>query len=73
MPMALTVAPLHSLDQDDQNELEHYSFGHVAPLALASLSYDADGIIKGTIPMCKIGTSPMLEDRMAPALYGIVM
>ena len=28
------MAPFHLLDQDDQNEMQHYIFDHMMPLAL---------------------------------------
>ena len=36
MPMALSIVQLHSLGQDNQNEL--LAFGHVMPLAPWSVS-----------------------------------
>ena len=45
----LLMAPLHSLGPDDQNEVQHYFFGHVTQLAPASPGHDADGIVNGTI------------------------
>ena len=38
---------VYSLSQDNWNEVQ---LGHVMPLALVSVSHDADGIINGTIP-----------------------
>ena len=47
--MASSMAPLYSLGEDDQNEIQHDFFGHLMPLALALTSCDADSIINGTI------------------------
>ena len=47
MPMISSMAPLHSLGQDDQNEVQYDSAGHVMPFTLAS--HDADGVINVTI------------------------
>ena len=41
------MAPLHSLGQDDQIEVQQDFIGNVMPLTMAS--YDADGVINGTI------------------------
>ena len=42
MPMAPSVAPLHAVGQDDQNEIQHvFFFGHLIPLA--SVSHDTNG------------------------------
>ena len=43
------MVPLHSIGQDDQNEVQH-DFGHVISLALASAVHDANDIINGIIP-----------------------
>ena len=45
VPMALKMK-FYSLGQDNWNEVQ---LGHDMPLALVSLSHDADGIINGTI------------------------
>ena len=47
MQMASLMVPLHSLGQDDQNEVKMTS-GDVMPLALALSSHDVEGIINGT-------------------------
>ena len=47
--MASSVAPLHFLVQDDQNEMQHDFFSHLTLLALASASCDATGIVNNTI------------------------
>ena len=39
-PAVSLMVPLHSLGQDDQNEMQHDFFGHLRPLAL----HDASGI-----------------------------
>ena len=39
MLMALAMAPLHSLGQDNQMEVKHDSFGYVIPLELALASH----------------------------------
>ena len=49
MTAALSMRPLHSLAQDNQNEVHHDIFGHVTSLALALASHDADSFINGTI------------------------
>ena len=45
----MSMAPLHFLGQDNQNELQHDLFVHVMPLALASASSYADGVINGIL------------------------
>ena len=45
IPMASSMVPLHSLPQDDQNEVQDDIFEHVMPLKLAFTSGDADGAI----------------------------
>ena len=47
--MASSILLLHLYSQDNQNDMKHDSFGHVMHLVLASASYDADGIVNGTI------------------------
>ena len=47
--MASSIATLHSLGQDDWKDLQHYIFGHVTPLALASASHNKDSLVNGTI------------------------
>ena len=42
--MELSIAPLQSLGQDDSNEVQHDIFGHMMILALASASFDANGV-----------------------------
>ena len=49
MPMVLSMAPLHSLGQHDQNEVQHDLFVHVMPLTLDLTSSDADGVMNGFI------------------------
>ena len=49
MWMVLSIAPLHSLGQDDWNEVEPDTLSHVMSLALASVSHNANGVINGTI------------------------
>ena len=44
----MPIAPLHSLGQDNQNEVQHDIFGHVMPLALVLASCDANGIVNST-------------------------
>ena len=51
--IASLIAPLHLLDQDDQNEMQHTSFGHVMPLMLESVFHDANSISNGTIPLVR--------------------
>ena len=43
MLMALSIAPLHSLCQDDESEVQPKFFGHVVTLMPVSL--DVNGII----------------------------
>ena len=50
----MPMAPLHSLDQDIQNEVQHGIFGQVTPLAPALASHDADGIVNGTITFLNV-------------------
>ena len=47
MPVALSMAQLHSSAQHDKNESFAALFGHVMPLALAWTSTHADGVING--------------------------
>ena len=49
MQTALLTAPLHSLDQDDQNKVQHDFSGHVTSLAQVSVSHDTDGIVNSTL------------------------
>ena len=49
MPVSSSMAPLHFLSQDDQNE-EHYDpFYPLMPLGLAFVSRDSDGVFNGII------------------------
>ena len=48
MQAASSMAPLHSLGQDDQNEVQHDFLCHVMPWVPVSASHDADGSINGT-------------------------
>ena len=45
--MASSMAPLQSLGQDDENEVQHGCFGHELSLALALVLYDADSFTDG--------------------------
>ena len=45
----LSVAPLHSLGHNDQNEVTQDFFTHMMPLAPALLSCDANCFINSTI------------------------
>ena len=45
----LSMVPLHSLGNNDQNKVKHDFFNHVMPLVTALLSCDANCIINGTI------------------------
>ena len=50
--MMLTVssmAPLHSLHQENLNEVQHDLLGDVMSLALALVSHNADSVINGNI------------------------
>ena len=49
MSMASSVVPLHSLGQDDQNEVQHYIFGHVTAWVPALASHDISGVNNGII------------------------
>ena len=49
MQMVFSMAPLHSLHHNACNEVQYDFFGDVIPLVLVLASYDADGIINGTI------------------------
>ena len=42
----MSMAPLHSIYQEDQNEVQHDFLGHVIPLA--SAAHDADGVVSST-------------------------
>ena len=44
---------IYSLGQDDQNVVQHDSFGQVTSFALASATHDAHGIVKGTTEFLK--------------------
>ena len=46
---ALLMTSLHSLGQNDKNEIQHDYFGHATPLASASTPHDAHGIVNSTI------------------------
>ena len=48
MLMALSMVKLLLLAQDDQNEVQHHSFGHVMSLAPVLAAHDANGILNGT-------------------------
>ena len=39
------MAPLHSLHQENQNEVQHDLFGYMTPLALALASHDGKSIV----------------------------
>ena len=49
MPMASSMAPLHSLGQDDSNEVQHDIFGHVRPLELVLALQKDTGIKIATL------------------------
>ena len=57
--MALSMAPLHSLGQDNSNELQQDYFGHATPLAPVSASCDANGIVNGHNYIPKVKTIEM--------------
>ena len=57
MLIVLSMAPLHSLGQDDENEVQHNLSVHVMPLALASVSNDANSIINGTTTSLMLRTA----------------
>ena len=49
MLTASSMVPLHSLGQDNQNEVQHDFFDQLKPLAPASESHNAGGIVNSTI------------------------
>ena len=49
MSMASSMAALHLIDQEDQNEGQQDFFGHVMHLVLELASYDAHDIFNGRI------------------------
>ena len=51
--MASSMAALHFLGQDDENEVKHDISGHVIPLAPVSVSHNATSIVNGTIAFLK--------------------
>ena len=48
-PITSSITELHSLDQDDQNEVQHDHLGNVIPLALILASSDDGCVINGII------------------------
>ena len=46
--------PLHSLGQDNQNEIQHDLSGHLMLLELASVSHAVNSTINGTIAFLKL-------------------
>ena len=56
--MALSVVPLHSLSQDDQNGVQHDIFGNVTPLVTTLESHDTDGVINGPIAFLALMLAP---------------
>ena len=72
VPMALSTAPLHSLDKHDQHEVQHDLFGHVIPVAIALASHDVESIVHGTIGMrCNL-TYLVIECHWCPAGNGTI-
>ena len=53
MPMALSMAPLYSLGQDDENEVQHDIFGHVTPLVQLTVYLDTDRFVNGTTALLR--------------------
>ena len=49
MPMVFSMAPLHSLGPNDQNEVKHDFFRYLVPLVPALLACDTNWIIKDII------------------------
>ena len=47
MLRASSMAPQHSLYQNNSNEMLYDFFGHVLPLALTQVTCDTDGIVNG--------------------------
>ena len=82
MLLASSMAPLFSLDHDNQNEAQHDIFGHMMPLA--PVSCDAGGIINGTIAflrsrLLKLGATwpfwsmmPLAQVLASCNVYGIM-
>ena len=50
MPMALSIAPLHSLNHNDQNNMKHGVFSYVMQLVPALLSCDAN--VSSIVSVC---------------------
>ena len=48
MPTASSMAPLHSVGPENQNEVQHDSFDHAMPLAQTLASHDINGSVNGT-------------------------
>ena len=55
MPMVLSMAILHSLGHNDQNDMKHLLFSQLIPLLPALLSKDANCIINGIISSLGVG------------------
>ena len=61
MPLVLVLHGAYSiingtiifLGQDDRSEVQHDFLGHMMPLALASVSCDANSIVNGTITVLR--------------------
>ena len=69
MQKALLMAPLHSLDQDDKNEVQHDFIGYVTPLAPASASHDADGIVNSTTTFLCLDEQSQVQNDFLVMLY----
>ena len=47
--MVSSIAPLHLLVQDNENEMQHDFFIHFTLLALAQVAHYSDGSVNGTL------------------------
>ena len=54
MSLASSMAPLHSLGQDDWNEMQHDFLGLLTPLMPVSVSHTTFGIINGTTAFLRL-------------------
>ena len=51
MSTVSSMVPFHLLVKDDHNEMQHDFSRYVMPLAPVLTSYEANGIVNGTIPL----------------------
>ena len=47
------MAPLHFFSQDNQNEVQCNSFGHVTQLMLMLVLHYTESVVNGTIPLVR--------------------